>query len=150
MCRFKECINLIINFSGIKYLNLKYVEEIDDNFLIRLVENCTELEYLNVSCCADVSNDGINTVSKLKKLTTLMMQGLRRVTDIGLSKLGFLKVVRCKNCLLLEKHGIITSLQNAPYLEKIDLQGEFIDKKPTSTKDRIPVKKLYVSNLPKK
>ncbi|KAK0158405.1 hypothetical protein PV328_009412 [Microctonus aethiopoides] len=43
MCRFKECINLITNFSGLKYLNLKYVEEVDNNFLIRLVENCKEL-----------------------------------------------------------------------------------------------------------
>lgn len=49
-CSLKKGFNLIPNFSRLKYLNLKYVEQVEYNVLIKLSEYCIKLEYLNVSC----------------------------------------------------------------------------------------------------
>ncbi|KAK0158375.1 hypothetical protein PV328_009384 [Microctonus aethiopoides] len=134
-CCFENCINLIANFRGLKYLNLSFECAVDDNFLIKLAANCTELEELNIDYCRDVTNNGINAVFKLKKLTTLKSNGLYKVTnfaiDTVLSKYEALKVLHCSNCSVSD-YGTIELLQNAPYLEEIDLTStsistEFLD-----------------------
>ncbi|KAK0072281.1 hypothetical protein PV326_000220 [Microctonus aethiopoides] len=122
-CYFEKCINLIENFRGLKYLNLSNVDAVDDTFLIKLAANCTELEELNIENCTDVTNDGINAVFKLKKLTTLIINDLDEVTDTVLSKFVALKVLHCKNCNFVRDFGAIELLQNAPYLEEINLCG---------------------------
>ncbi|KAK0071255.1 hypothetical protein PV325_013221, partial [Microctonus aethiopoides] len=131
-CGFEKCINLIANLRGLKHLNLSFVKAVDDNFLIKLAANCTELEELD---CSEVTNYGINAVFKLKKLTTLVSGGLRKVTNLAidtvLSKYEALKVLHCRNCHVSD-YGAIGLLQNAPYLEEIDLSDnsistEFLD-----------------------
>ncbi|KAK0077182.1 hypothetical protein PV325_004319 [Microctonus aethiopoides] len=125
-CCFEKCINLIANLRGLTYLNLTSVVAVNNDFLIKLAANCTELEELNIENCRDVSNDGITAVSKLKKLTTLIINELRKVTDTVLSKFVSLKVLFCRNCHLIRDNGVIELLQNAPYLDLIELSGTSI------------------------
>ncbi|KAK0070953.1 hypothetical protein PV325_013795, partial [Microctonus aethiopoides] len=120
--------NLIPNFCRLKYLNLKHVEQVDNDFLKKLSKCCTELEYLNVGDCWRITNHGMTAVSELKNLTTLMMCSLYLVTDVVLRKFEFLKVLFCNNCDKFTEAGIIQFLQNAPYLEKINLRGIKITK----------------------
>ncbi|KAK0084577.1 hypothetical protein PV325_006780 [Microctonus aethiopoides] len=87
-CSFEKCINLVANFRGLKYLNLSSVVAVNNDFLIKLAENCTELEELNIEYCSDVTNNGINAVFKLKKLTTLIINELHEVTDTVLQEIN--------------------------------------------------------------
>ncbi|KAK0079977.1 hypothetical protein PV326_008434, partial [Microctonus aethiopoides] len=130
-CCFEKCINLIANIRWLKYLNLSNVHAVDDNFLIKLAANCTELEELNIENCKDVTNNGINAVFKLKKLTTLIINYLYGVTGTALVLSTFvpLKVLRCRNCHFVGDSGAIELLENAPYLEEIDLSGTSISKR---------------------
>ncbi|KAK0079979.1 hypothetical protein PV326_008436 [Microctonus aethiopoides] len=125
-CCFENCINLIANLRGLTYLNLSNVGDVNNNFLIKLAANCTELEELNIENCKDVSNDGITAVFKLKKLTTLIINELLRVTDTVFSEFVALKVLHCRNCNFVGDSGAIDLLENAPYLEEIDLSGTLI------------------------
>ncbi|KAK0158411.1 hypothetical protein PV328_009417 [Microctonus aethiopoides] len=112
-CYFYKCINLIANLRGLKYLNLSKVRDVNDSFLIKLAANYS----------TPVTNDGINAVSKLKKLTTLMISHSYKVTDSALSKFVALKVLQCRYCKLVRDFGAIELLQNAPHLEEIDLSS---------------------------
>ncbi|KAK0158410.1 hypothetical protein PV328_009416 [Microctonus aethiopoides] len=125
-CSFEKCINLVANFRGLKYLNLSSVVAVNNDFLIKLAENCTELEELNIEYCSDVTNNGINAVFKLKKLTTLIINELHEVTDTVLRKFIALKVLHCRNCNFVGDSGAIKLLENAPYLEEINLSGTSI------------------------
>ncbi|KAK0077181.1 hypothetical protein PV325_004318 [Microctonus aethiopoides] len=125
-CSFEKCINLIANIRGLKYLNLSNVHAVDDNFLIKLAANCTELEELNIEKCTDVTNVGINAVLELENLTTLKINYLYEVTGTVFSKFVALKVLHCRNCNLVTDFGVIDLIENAPYIEEIDLSGTSI------------------------
>ncbi|KAK0077180.1 hypothetical protein PV325_004317, partial [Microctonus aethiopoides] len=156
-CDFENCINLIANLRRLKYLNLSNVVAVNDYFLIELAANCTELEEINIENCRNVSNDGITAVFKLKKLTTLIIDELH-VTDTVFSGFVALKVLHCRNCVYVSDVGAIKLLQNAPYLEEIDLSGtsisiRFLDvacNVANSRGDIIPLKIIVSSVLEKK
>ncbi|KAK0079978.1 hypothetical protein PV326_008435 [Microctonus aethiopoides] len=149
---FKEDeLELIVCNESITYLSL-------ENCDFENSANCTELEELNIENCRNVSNDGITAVFKLKKLTTLIIDELRNVTDTVFSEFVALKVLHCRNCIYVSDVGAIKLLQNAPYLEEIDLSGtsisiRFLDvacNVANSRGDIIPLKIIVSSVLEKK
>ncbi|KAK0163385.1 hypothetical protein PV327_007071 [Microctonus hyperodae] len=122
-CCFKNCINKITNISSLKYLNLMSMTDVEDDFLIKLAENCTNLEQLIMDNCTSVTDTGISALLKLEKLTELKICDLYKVTDAVLSRFINLKVLHCKNCNFVKDQGAIQLIQKASRLEELDLCG---------------------------
>ena len=60
----------------LKKLDLSYSFSLDDKLLKTVVERCQQIEKLNITFCRDITDDGIFSVSTLKKLRHLIMNSM--------------------------------------------------------------------------
>ncbi|PIK56295.1 putative ATP synthase subunit s-like protein [Apostichopus japonicus] len=69
----------VMKLTGVKYLNIEGCPHIDDTCLAHLVHIRDSLTHLNINKCPSVTENGVATLHKLRKLERLNMSDLPKV-----------------------------------------------------------------------
>lgn len=108
---------------------------ITDEALQMIFRYQTKLKYLNLDCCAKISDSGMTgyseeknyvpyTLNNLKKLKYLNIAGCYQVTDksfVHAFDLPELKEINLSRCHNITEKGIVLMCKKCPYLEIIDV-----------------------------
>ncbi|KAF7998307.1 hypothetical protein HCN44_009705 [Aphidius gifuensis] len=111
-CIFNTNIKSITNFEKLKFLNIAYVDAVDDWILGRLSKNSIEIIDLNVEGCKRITNVGLQFLTSMKKLEKLNISFNNNITDELFSKFNSLKNLSCGCCKNIRNDGIANLLTN--------------------------------------
>ncbi|XP_044020345.1 F-box/LRR-repeat protein 2-like [Aphidius gifuensis] len=112
-------LNELSKLQYLEHLNLRDTENIDDNTIIAIANNCKNLKSLDIQGISDTSETALVALTKLKNLESLTV-GFRDISDSYIIRLKGLKVFDCDGCEKLTDVGIIQFIKNNPDLEKIN------------------------------
>ncbi|EZA47801.1 Putative RNA-binding protein EEED8.10, partial [Ooceraea biroi] len=108
---------------GLQILKITYNPKMSDEFLASLVQRCQQLVCLDITCCRNVTDDGLTAVATLTKLERMTISYLDRITDSGLQDICGLKELECRNCPFIGDHGVSMLIESSPQLRLLDLSG---------------------------
>ncbi|KAK0080356.1 hypothetical protein PV326_008227 [Microctonus aethiopoides] len=81
-------INTLGNLVNLKKLSLSFVQQLEDDNLIHISNNCKQLKALNINSCYEITDTGIVSIANLSKLESLNMGNLDIVTDDSIGNLS--------------------------------------------------------------
>ncbi|KAF7996634.1 hypothetical protein HCN44_002280 [Aphidius gifuensis] len=70
------CLIGLSNLINLEYLDLSYVDEVDNYVVWKIADNCCKLKYLNLKKCSSVTGKSINKLTKLIDLEHLIVEKL--------------------------------------------------------------------------
>ena len=118
------CQNLeMINLDCRLYNNSEVVV---DNFCQYISSNLLNLRFLEIKSSSDLSDNGLESISKLPKLEALDLSCCENITGLAFTNLFNLKKLNCSNCTNLKDDGLIALLESATNLELLDVSGSQI------------------------
>ncbi|XP_044020226.1 F-box/LRR-repeat protein 2-like [Aphidius gifuensis] len=116
--------SVLKELSKLKYLehlNLRDTENIDDNTIIAIANNCKNLKSLDIYGTSDnVTETALVALTNLKNFEKLNV-GFSHISDSFIIKLKGLKELYCDECMELTDAGIIQVIKNNPDLEILDV-----------------------------
>ncbi|XP_044001429.1 F-box/LRR-repeat protein 2-like isoform X1 [Aphidius gifuensis] len=115
-------LNELSKLQYLEHLSLNDVENIEDNAIIAIANNCKNLKYLDIQGYSTITEKAFFALTKLKNLEILKV-GYQDISDSYIIRLKGLKEFNCKSCTELTDVGIIQFIKNNPDLEKIDIDG---------------------------
>ncbi|KAF7987428.1 hypothetical protein HCN44_003190 [Aphidius gifuensis] len=71
-----HCLIKLSNSINLEYLDLSYVNRVDDRVVLNIANNCCKLKYLNLKMCSLVTGESINKLTKLISLEHLFVEKL--------------------------------------------------------------------------
>ncbi|KAF7992948.1 hypothetical protein HCN44_005729 [Aphidius gifuensis] len=109
------------NLTNLKIINLTFIQNIDDNFMISLQNNCKKLTKIDLSYCRYISNFGLSQLGHLENLEKILLNGVDKVDNSIITKLQNLKSLECIYCQNVTDKSIIKILNNSPNLEYLNI-----------------------------
>ncbi|XP_044019983.1 pre-mRNA-splicing factor CWC22 homolog [Aphidius gifuensis] len=114
-------LNELSKLQYLEHLNLNYTDNIEDNTIIAIANNCKNLKSLHIYNDRDnITETAFVALTKLENLEILNV-GSRNITDSFIISLKGLKELHCAHCKNLTDTGIIQFIKNNPDLEKINI-----------------------------
>ncbi|KAK0082954.1 hypothetical protein PV326_006929 [Microctonus aethiopoides] len=114
-------INYLANLVNLKELILSCNNQLQDDNLKNISNCCKQLEILEINFCYTITDQGIESISNLKKLRILKMDGLY-VTDKPIGNLpDSLEILTCFGCEKIEDNGVIKLIKRASNLKQLNL-----------------------------
>ncbi|KAK0157625.1 hypothetical protein PV328_011339 [Microctonus aethiopoides] len=122
-------INMLGNLVNLKKLNLSFVQELEDDNLIHISNNCKQLEALCIDECNRLTDKGIISIVNLPNLQSLNMRNLDNITDESIGNLSSesLGRLQCDYCKITNE-GVIKLIKNSRTLWFINLQNTLATK----------------------
>ncbi|KAK0079725.1 hypothetical protein PV325_000891 [Microctonus aethiopoides] len=115
-------INTLGNLVNLKKLSLSFVQQLEDDNLIHISNNCKQLKALNINSCYEITDTGIVSIANLSKLESLNMGNLDIVTDDSIGNLsGSLGRLWCFGCHNIKNDGVIKLIKKSSKLWYINL-----------------------------
>ncbi|XP_044001407.1 receptor like protein 21-like [Aphidius gifuensis] len=115
--------NELSKLQYLEHLSLEDAENIDDNTIIAIANNCKNLKSLDISGNSDdISETALVALTKLENLEILSVSS-RNISDSFIIRLKGLKEFNCGHCRNLTDTGIIQFIKNNPDLEDIHAVG---------------------------
>uniref|UniRef100_G3WYC4 F-box/LRR-repeat protein 15-like leucin rich repeat domain-containing protein n=1 Tax=Sarcophilus harrisii TaxID=9305 RepID=G3WYC4_SARHA len=140
--------------SKLRELNLTHCAQISDLSLAEMGERCRSLTYLNLRSCTQLTDCGIEFITKLPNLISIDLS-VTAITDEALTSLSNhkkLKELSVSECEFITDSGVKHFCQSTPILEHLDvsfclkLSGEIL--KALSTKC-LRLTSLSIAGCPK-
>ncbi|XP_044019419.1 F-box/LRR-repeat protein 2-like [Aphidius gifuensis] len=102
------------------------VNNFQDSSLIAIAKECKNLEYLNISHCKYITEEGLNAITTIKSLRRLNVSHLECVRDSFLRKLKGLSLLKCNECQKISDVGLIQFINNCPDLKHLSADGTYM------------------------
>ncbi|XP_044001514.1 uncharacterized protein LOC122847729 [Aphidius gifuensis] len=140
----------------LEHLSLICAENIEDNTIIAIANNCKNLKSLDICGISDdITETALVTLTKLENLEILRVS-FCNISDSFIIKLKGLKKFDCDNCENLTDTGIIEFIKNNPDLQEIYAVGidnitiDLVIAADQATKNRTNgiILRLRISNPP--
>jgi hypothetical protein len=115
--------------GSLRYMDMKYCTNITDTSLLYVSKHGNRLEYLDISGCYRISNNGLNalcTSDCSHHLRTLILYDLRQINDSSVSNIcncHMLQSLCLKFCINVSCTGVIPILEKCLFLRSLDLTG---------------------------
>ncbi|GAB4835782.1 hypothetical protein Ancab_000698 [Ancistrocladus abbreviatus] len=136
--RLDKCLNIsdvglahiAVGCGRLEKLSLKWCLEITDLGIDLLTKKCLDLKFLDVSYL-EVTSDSLRSIASLKRLESLAMVGCSLVDDVGLRLLGngcpLLKVIDVSRCDGITSAGLCSIVKGHPGLVYLDVSHCMIE-----------------------
>ncbi|KAF7988680.1 hypothetical protein HCN44_001253 [Aphidius gifuensis] len=114
--------NALINIKkliNLESLYLQYLQNVNENVLTGIIENCKNLKCLNIAACSSIPGSVLDEINRLNKLEKLVITRLDNATDFMLIGFYNLKILRCSRCTNITDCGIMFVIQNCHNLEDL-------------------------------
>ncbi|OXU24733.1 hypothetical protein TSAR_004909 [Trichomalopsis sarcophagae] len=108
------------SLTNLQILDVTNSEDISNTFLTVLAKNCKKILNLNLSGCTQITDAGINEISRLPKLEELYIKNLNNVTDQPLKYLPKLKRLSCASSCKIRDDGLCTLISSCDSIELLD------------------------------
>ncbi|XP_063976827.1 uncharacterized protein LOC135162374 [Diachasmimorpha longicaudata] len=133
----------------LEHVNVERVLEVDAEFLTMLSTSCTKLKYLNLNYCSNLDDEGMMHLWLLNELEELTVNFVPGITDFAFSGCHSLKKLSCQGCQCVRDGELIFYLNTLPPLEYLNLQltavtPEILAAANTMTKVRSSNIQLYL------
>lgn len=120
-----SAIKEIEKLVDLKYLNLENLINVDGDSISGIAKNCRGLKHLNIKSCRNVSENGINDLSKLDKLEHLNLHCLFNINSRSITEitnkcrlLNYLDIGSCSNVT----DTVLRDISKLTYLEHLDVR----------------------------
>ncbi|GAB4855612.1 hypothetical protein Ancab_024233 [Ancistrocladus abbreviatus] len=129
--RLDKCLNIsdvglahiAVGCGRLERLSLKWCLEITDLGIDLLTKKCLDLKFLDISYL-EVTSESLHSIAYLKKLESLAMVGCSWVDDAGLRFLGngcpLLKVIDVSRCDGISSAGLCSVIKGHPSIVHLD------------------------------
>ncbi|KAK0161351.1 hypothetical protein PV327_009829 [Microctonus hyperodae] len=119
--KFSNSINSLANLVNLEKLILNCNYQLQDDNLKNISNYCKQLELLEINFCHTITDRGIESISNLKKLKVLKMDGLY-VTDGPIGNLpDSLEILTCFGCEKIKDNGVIKLIKKASNLKQLNV-----------------------------
>lgn len=109
--------------KDLEFLALGNVENVNDDVVMLIINNCKMLKHIDLSECHSVSRKVINKLGQLNHLDELILNRLYQVNDETFDHFKNLKILECDGCWGLGHDGVIKVLQTSRDLVKLNVDG---------------------------
>lgn len=132
----QESIKAIFETYGntLEYADISGIVHLKDSIFIDFVNQQKVfplINFLNITGCQNLSDDGIDAITKLfPNLTTLKIAGVRDITDQSISSISALKSLKeldIRGCLRIDETRVSKKLSNTPNINIITGDMDEID-----------------------
>lgn len=113
--------HLIPALRNLEHLDLSDVQNIGDEILRNIINNCKNLKHLNISSCNDITKHSLNHIGNAENLNELFVNGICDFDDSIIDRLQNIKILECRSCIDITDIGIIRILNNSPNLKRLDI-----------------------------
>eukprot|EP01018_Ginkgo_biloba_P018152 Gb_12010 [translate_table: standard] len=117
---------LASHYKELKYLNLTRCVKLTDNGLIVLLNNCRSIENLNLYADSSFTDKAYEKISQLTELRVLDVCGAQNLSDQGLLSIAKCRKLKSLNltwCVRITDVSVKALAQNCPSLEFLSLFG---------------------------
>lgn len=107
--------------DNLEYLDVSEVQNIDDDLVRNVIDNCKSIKHINISNCIDLTRYSLDHLGNSESLKELLVNGIIDFDNSVINRLHGIKVLECRSCIDVTDIGIAEILNNSPNLERLDI-----------------------------
>lgn len=123
-----DSIYLLSNFVHVERIDLCGVSQVTDNLLNDLSLNCKKINSLDISGCLNVTDQGIQKLTRLKSLEILGINNLPKISGLYFNYFTTLKKLYCQQCPGLTDNSVKMILDNSLEIKVLSAKSPLISK----------------------
>ncbi|XP_044007161.1 EIN3-binding F-box protein 1-like [Aphidius gifuensis] len=124
-----EALVKISYLKNLQVLDICRTENVNDDVIIEIVNNCKKITNLYIQKCNNVSSLALNELAKLENLEVLQLSDVHNARDEMFKNMYKLRSLECNWCENVTDTGIMRIIKNASNLEHIVLFSSGITSK---------------------